>query len=166
MGTTAKSRRRTSALAFIVCMLFSAVAAADAPQDEGQSISVDERAEAAEAYDRGTTAYLSEQYELAAHWFERAYRLVAASTALVQAVRAHHKAGNSIRAANLALQLQDEYPGDARSKQVTSAVVGAIKPENVLVEARCEKRCTLEIDGDEFNLPVVQNYKHLGTQTL
>ena len=147
MGTTAKSRRGTSTLAFIVCVLFSAVAAADAPQDEGQSISVGERAEAAEAYDRGTTAYLSEQYELAAHWFERAYRVVPTSTALVQAVRAHHKAGNSIRAANLALQLQDEYPGDARSKQITNAVVGAVKPDNVLVEAQCEKRCTLEIDG-------------------
>lgn len=154
MGTTAKSRRRTSTLAFIVCVLFSAVAAADAPQDEEQSISVDDRAEAAEAYDRGTTAYLSEQYELAAHWFERAYRLVPTSTALVQAVRAHHKAGNSIRAANLALQLQDEYPGDARSKQVTSAVVGAVKPENVLVEARCERRCTLEIDGALVQHPV------------
>ena len=111
------------------------------------SFSVRDRAKAAEAYDQATSAYLSERYELAAHWFERAYRLVPTSTALLQAVRAHHKAGNSIRAANLALQLRDEYASDARSKQITDAVVGAVKPANVLVEAHCEKACTLELDG-------------------
>ena len=118
MGTTAKSRRGTSTLAFIVCVLFSAVAAADAPQDEGQSISVGERAEAAEAYDRGTTAYLSEQYELAAHWFERAYRVVPTSTALVQAVRAHHKAGNSIRAAWLYWRVYCVSAGSLLKKKI------------------------------------------------
>jgi hypothetical protein len=123
------------------------VAAADASEPGAQSISVEDRAEAAEAYDQGTSAYLSERYELAAHWFERAYRVVPTSTALLQAVRAHHKAGNSIRAANLALQLRDEYPSDARSKQITEAVVGAVKPTSVLVKAECEKACTLEIDG-------------------
>jgi hypothetical protein len=147
MGTRAKGQRWRPALAVTVCLLFSVAAAAEEPNPAGQSVSVDDRAEAAEAYDRGTTAYLSERYELAAHWFERAYRLVPTSTALVQAVRAHHMAGNSIRAANLALQLQDEYPGDARSEQVTAAVVGAVTPENVRVEAQCEKKCTLEIDG-------------------
>ena len=147
MGTTTKRQRWTPALAFTLCLLFSAVAAADASEPGAQSISVEDRAEAAEAYDQGTSAYLSERYELAAHWFERAYRVVPTSTALLQAVRAHHKAGNSIRAANLALQLRDEYPSDARSKQITEAVVGAVKPTSVLVKAECEKACTLEIDG-------------------
>ena len=147
MGTTTKRQRWTPALAFTLCLLFSAVAAADASEPGAQSISVEDRAEAAEAYDQGTSAYLSERYELAAHWFERAYRVVPTSTALLQAVRAHHKAGNSIRAANLALQLRDEYPSDARSKQITEAVVGVVKPTSVLVKAECEKACTLEIDG-------------------
>jgi hypothetical protein len=147
MGTTTKRQRWTPALAFTLCLLFSAVAAADASEPGAQSISVEDRAEAAEAYDQGTSAYLSERYELAAHWFERAYRVVPTSTALLQAVRAHHKAGNSIRAANLALQLRDEYPSDARSKQISEAVVGVVKPTSVLVKAECEKACTLEIDG-------------------
>ncbi|TNF63911.1 MAG: hypothetical protein EP303_02165 [Deltaproteobacteria bacterium] len=108
---------------------------------------VEDRAEAADAYDQGTSAYLSERYELAAHWFERAYRLVPTSTALLQAVRAHHKAGNSIRAANLALQLRDEYPSDEPAKQVTETVIGSVKPSHVLVQAECEKECTLELDG-------------------
>jgi hypothetical protein len=114
---------------------------------DAQSTSVDDRAKAAEAYDQGTSAYLSERYELAAHWFERAYRLVPTSTALIQAVRAHHKAGNSIRAANLSLQLLDEYPSDGRARQIADMVVGAVKPANVLVKAECEKACTLELDG-------------------
>jgi hypothetical protein len=147
MGTTTKRRRWAPRLAFTFCLLFSVVAAADgSPADPG-NISVEERAEAADAYDHGTSAYLSERYELAAHWFERAYRLVPTSTALLQAVRAHHKAGNSIRAANLALQVRDEYPTDERSKPITEAVLGAVQPTHVLVQAECEKACTLELDG-------------------
>jgi hypothetical protein len=128
-------------------LLFSAVATAEGSTPDAQSTSVDDRAKAAEAYDQGTSAYLSERYELAAHWFERAYRLVPTSTALIQAVRAHHKAGNSIRAANLSLQLLDEYPSDGRARQIADMVVGAVKPANVLVKAECEKACTLELDG-------------------
>ncbi|MBW2225524.1 MAG: hypothetical protein JRF54_15275 [Deltaproteobacteria bacterium] len=147
MGTTAKSQRWAGALAFALCLLFSAAAAAQDSKPAGSSFSVEDRAEAAEAYDRGTSAYLSESYELAAHWFERAHRLVPTSTALLQAVRAHHKAGNSIQAANLALRLRDEYPSDVRSKQIADAVIEAVQPANVLIEARCEKACTLELDG-------------------
>lgn len=147
MGSTTKLRRCMPPLALALCLLFSAVAAADGPAAERSNISVDAREEAADAYDHGTSAYLSERYELAAHWFERAYRLVPTSTALLQAVRAHHKAGNSIRAANLALQVRDEYPSDERSKRVIEAVVGAAQPANVLVKAECEKACTLEVDG-------------------
>jgi hypothetical protein len=147
MGTTANSQRWIPALAFTLCLLFSAVAAAEGSTSNEQSASVVDRAEAAEAYDQGTSAYLSEHYELAAHWFERAYRLAPTSTALLQAVRAHHKAGNSIRAANLALQLEDEYPSDSRSKQIIDAVVTSERPANVLVTVQCEKECTLELDG-------------------
>ena len=147
MGTTTKRRRWIPPLAFTFCLLFSVVAAAEGSKPDAQSTSVDDRAEAAEAYDHGTSAYLSERYELAAHWFERAYRLVPTSTALLQAVRAHHKAGNSIRAANLSLQLRDDYPSDGRAKQIADAVIGAVKPANVLVQAECEKACTLELDG-------------------
>ncbi len=147
METTAKLRRCMPTLAFTLCLLFSTVAAAGRSEHETQSIAVEDRAEAADAYDQGTSAYLSERYELAAHWFERAYRLVPTSTALLQAVRAHHKAGNSIRAANLALQLRDEYPSDGRSKQVADGLVASMKPVSLLVEAECEKKCTLELDG-------------------
>jgi len=123
-------------------LLFSAIATA-----EERDISVEDRAEAADAYDQGTSAYLSEHYELAAHWFERAYRLVPTSTALLQAVRAYDKAGDPIRAANLALQLQDLYPSDQRAKQSVELVLASVKPVSVMVKVECAVQCTLEVDG-------------------
>jgi tetratricopeptide (TPR) repeat protein len=142
MGNTVKRLRWTLLLALAMSMLFSAVAAADE-----REISVEVRAEAADAYDQGTSAYLSERYELAAHWFERAFRLVPTSTALLQAVRAHEKAGDSIRAANLALQLTDSYPSDERAKQIADVVIASVKPVSVMVAVECATECTLELDG-------------------
>ena len=128
-------------------LLFSIDAGAESSQPAQSEISVEERAEAADAYDQGTSAYLAGRYELAAHWFERAYRLVPTSAALLQAVRAHDKAGDSIRAANLALLLRDRYPHDRKAKSVANSVVQAVKPTATLVKATCEAECTLEVDG-------------------
>lgn len=144
MTTGIQHPRCTSVLAFTFCLVFSVVAAADGPAPE---VSVEERAKAADAYDQGTSAYLSERYELAADWFERAYRLVPTPIALTQAVRAHYKADNAIRAANLALRLRQEYPADATSKQVADEVIASVKPLNVLVRTECDRECTLEVDG-------------------
>jgi tetratricopeptide (TPR) repeat protein len=147
METTTEHRRWMTLLAFAMCLFFSAVAAANADAPGAPSVSVEQRAKAAEAYDQGTSAYLTGRYELAAHWFERAYRLVPTSTALLQAVRAHYKAGNSIRAANLALQLRDEYPNDEPSREVAESIIASMKSTSVLVKSNCEKQCTLELDG-------------------
>jgi hypothetical protein len=127
-------------------MSFSAAAAADSSAGN-RGASVEDRAKAAEAYDQATSAYLSERYELAAHWFERAYRLAPTSTALLQAVRAHHKAGNSVRAANLSLQLRDKFPSDQRANKVASQLIEDLRPLHALIETRCERECTLELDG-------------------
>ena len=144
MGRTTTRRGWIVPAVCALSLLFSTAAAAEMPKS---STSVEYRAEAAEAYDQATSAYLSERYELAAHWFERAYRLVPTSTALLQAVRAHQKAGNLLRAANLSLQLRDKYPKDHRAKKTANEVIESVRPMNVLVEAKCEKNCTLELDG-------------------
>lgn len=146
MRTMTRSRRRIASVALTACLLSSVPAAAKEPAPT-KTASVEDRSKAAEAYDQGTAAYLSGSYELAAHWFERAYRVVPTSAALLQAVRAHYKAGNSIRAANLALELRDKYPNDVRSQQVAKVIVGRVAPTSVLVEATCEKACTIELDG-------------------
>ena len=147
MGRTTIGRGWVAPVVLTVGLLFSAAAAADATPSGTARVSVEDRAEAAEAYDQATSAYLSGRYELAAHWFERAYRLVPTSAALLQAVRAHDKAGNSLRAANLSLQLRDKYPSDQRAVKVANAVIQAVQPLNVLVTAECEMECTLELDG-------------------
>ncbi|MDH3201812.1 MAG: hypothetical protein OEM15_13035 [Myxococcales bacterium] len=143
----AYGQRWATSIAMTLFLLFSVVAEAQSARADAQDVSVDDRAEAADAYDQGTSAYLAERYELAAHWFERAYRLVPTSTALLQAVRAHDRAGNTIRAANLALLLRDRYPTDEHSKRPASSIIEAVKPTAVLVKAQCGAECTLELDG-------------------
>jgi len=163
MRTTTRGRCRLASAALTACLIFSASAGADDGANRATATSVDDRAKAAEAYDHGTSAYLSERYELAAHWFERAYRIAPTSAALLQAVRAHAKAGNSIRAANLALELRDKYPEDTRATQVAESVVAHAAPENVLVNATCEKKCTLELDGALLRHPsffITPNVEH------
>lgn len=147
MGRTTIGRGCIGPAVLTLGLLFCSAAEAETQDSSPPRASVEDRAEAAEAYDHATSAYLSGRYELAAHWFERAYRLVPTSAALLQAVRAHDKAGNSVRAANLALQLRDEYPSDERSKKAANAVIRAVRPLNVLVEAECAKECTLDLDG-------------------
>ncbi len=147
MGRTTIGHGCIGAVVLTLGLLSCSAAEAETEASSPPRASVEDRAEAAEAYDHATSAYLSGRYELAAHWFERAYRLVPTSAALLQAVRAHDKAGNSVRAANLALQLRDEYPSDERSKKAANAVIRAVQPLNVLVKAECAKECTLDLDG-------------------
>lgn len=163
MRTTTRWRCRLASAALTACLILSAPAEAEDASAGGITTSVEDRAKAAEAYDRGTSAYLSAEYERAAHWFERAYRIAPTSAALLQAVRAHSKAGNSIRAANLALELQDKYPNDARAAKAADAVVARVAPQGVLVTATCEKACTLELDGALVRHPsffVTPNVEH------
>lgn len=131
----------------IVFTLFMSLSVTAAAKEPAEEISVEHRAEAADAYDQGTSAYLGGRYELAAHWFERAYRLVPTSAALLQAIRAQSKAGNVIRAANLGMLMKERYPSDTRGMSTAREAIEAAKPVAVLVEPTCNKDCTLELDG-------------------
>jgi hypothetical protein len=105
-----------------------------------------QRAAAAEAYDRGTAAYLARDYESAARWFETAQRMAPAAPALMQAARAHDRAGNALRAATLALRLQQQYPNDRQAARVATELVTAGQRQYVRVDVRCEG-CTVDLDG-------------------
>lgn len=124
------------------CLLFSVPAEAD---DGGAS--VEQRAKAAQAFDEATTAYLAKDFELAAAWFERAYRTVPTSAALLQAARAHAKAGHWIRAGNLALELRDTHPKETNAVNVADQIIARAERENVRVEVDCDSSCTVELDG-------------------
>ena len=106
----------------------------------------DQRQAAAAAYDRGTAAYLRDDYSRAAAWFETAHRLAPAAPALIQAVRAHHKADNMPRALTLALRLQGAYPDDERATTLAKELLSQHALAFTRVEVSCPE-CQVDLDG-------------------
>jgi hypothetical protein len=104
------------------------------------------RQAAAEAYDRGTAAYLAHDYVRAAQWFETANRMAPASAALIQATRSHVHANNEMRAATLALQLKDQYPSEPASVQYADEVLGTISIKFLRINVSCNQ-CRVDLDG-------------------
>ncbi len=113
--------------------------------------SAEDRTAAADAFDRGTRAYLARDYGRAAQWFETAYSMAPASAALVQAVRAHERAGNRVRAATLALRLTVTYATDRGAMRQAEQSL-RVASELVRVDVGCERACTIELDGSLMEL--------------
>jgi tetratricopeptide (TPR) repeat protein len=105
-----------------------------------------QRQAAAEAYDQGTAAYLSGDYEKAAEWFETANRMSPAAPALIQAARAHQQAGHQSRAATLALRIVTEYPNEAAAVQYAQGLLDQLAAKFVRIDVACDG-CTLDVDG-------------------
>lgn len=104
------------------------------------------REAAAQAYDQGTTAYVAQDYEKAAEWFETANRMSPAAPALIQAARAHQQAGHLARAATLGLALVQTYPDEANAAQFGEGLLNDLSPKLVRVDVDCGD-CTLDVDG-------------------
>ncbi|MFW6050352.1 MAG: hypothetical protein ACODAU_04215 [Myxococcota bacterium] len=121
-----------------------AIGSADA---QAQEVSAQQRKAAAEAYDRGTSAWLAGQYGRAAQWFETAHRLAPSPAALVQAIRSHSEAGNSLRAASLSLWLDSEYDDDPRASKVADGILKEAEGNYALVEVECDEDCSIDVDG-------------------
>lgn len=111
-----------------------------------------DRAAAAEAFDQGSALWLAKRYDKAAGYFETAHRLAPNAGTLVQAVRAHEKAGNALRAATLALRLEALYSDDALAAKTARKVLDASADEYVRVDVSCGG-CTLEVDGAIYEHP-------------
>ena len=104
------------------------------------------REAAAQAYDQGTTAYVAQDYEKAAEWFETANRMSPAAPALIQATRAHQQAGHLARAATLALALVQTYPDEPTASQFGEGLLTDLGPKLVRIDVDCGE-CTLDVDG-------------------
>lgn len=128
---------RTALLAMIMTTFALQVRASD--------VSADHTA-AAQAYDRGTAAYLGGNYLQAAGWFETAHRLAPAAAALQQAARAYQRAGEDAHAASLALELKRMYPTQAESTAFAEEMLDALAPELLKVVVHCE---ACEITADD-----------------
>ncbi len=122
----------------------AATSASTAPASEPSAA---DRQAAGQAYDRATAAYLARDYPRAATLFETAYRLAPASAALLQAVRAHERAANNLRAATLALRLQAFYGSDPAAARQADATLAATSGQFLRIDVTCVGTCTLELDG-------------------
>jgi tetratricopeptide (TPR) repeat protein len=116
------------------------------PVSAQQQSDARQRQAAAEAYDQGTAAYLSGDYEKAAEWFETANRMSPAAPALIQAARAHQQAGHQSRAATLALRIVTEYPNEAAAVQYAQGLLDQLAAKFVRVDIACDG-CTIDVDG-------------------
>jgi hypothetical protein len=77
--------------------------------------------------------------------------LAPAAAALVEAVRAHERAGNAIRAASLGLRLEALYPNE-RTAQRTAQRVLRQASSFVRVDVECAE-CTIQVDGTVMDYP-------------
>ncbi len=116
-----------------------------------------ERQAAAEAYDRGTAAYLAQDYAKAAQWFETANRMAAAAAALIQAIRSHMHAKNEMRAATLAIQLIDLYPNEPAAVKYANEILGEQEKNYLRIDISCNQ-CQVDLDG------VLQEYLSFFTE--
>lgn len=121
------------------------VLAGAVPFARAQSDDARQRQAAAEAYDRGTAAYLGGEYAKAAQWFETAHRMSPAAPALMQAVRSHQRAGQPARAATLALRVMQEYPDETAANEYAQGVLGELADQFFRVDVVCD--CRLDLDG-------------------
>ena len=123
-------------LAFLVC----------APEVEAQGAS-ENRMRAAEAYDRGVSAYLLHDYAQAARWFDQAHRLAPSPFALGQAVRAYKLAGDVQRSGSLGLRLLQQEGLTPQLGDVGRAAVAEAMTRYVRVDVECAVGCSLTVDG-------------------
>jgi hypothetical protein len=111
-----------------------------------------ERAQAADAYDRGATAYRARDYAAAAQWFERANHALPSTVALVAAMRSHRSARNTQRAGTIALRLEGEPGLSGATATLVRQAIASARTRFVRIEVACSAACTLSVDGapEEF----------------
>ena len=133
-----------------ICLLAASTlsllpAAGQASAQQAGGASAEQRRAAGEAYRRGSAAYLAENWAQAARWFETAHGLAPAAPALVQAIRAHRRAGSQIRAATLAVRLEALYPDDQEAARTAREVLAEAGQSYVRVDVVCAG-CTVSLD--------------------
>lgn len=138
-------------LFFVAGLTVSVVASGSAHAQEA-SASSETLQSAANAFDHGTAAMVAGRYVEAAELFETAYHLVPRAPALIQAMRAHGRAGNHVRACTLALIVQQRYAADTGAVTSANNVLRAYQQRVARIDVSCEA-CTVQVDGSLQELP-------------
>jgi hypothetical protein len=101
--------------------------------------------QAAEQFDAGVAAYKQKDFEGAASRFEAADAAVPSAQALRQAIRARSEARQPSRAATLAAQAVDRYPGDGQTQRLAREILEKNGPKLHKLTVRCASPCVLAI---------------------
>jgi hypothetical protein len=125
-----------TALAALV-LLAAAPALADKVPDAAQV-----RA-AAEHFDAGASAFKARSFEDAASHFEAADAAVPTAKTLRAAIRARNEAGQGSRAATLAAQALERYPGDEATVKLAKDTIAQVEPLVQTLKISCASPCVL-----------------------
>lgn len=145
-----------SATGFVRAQQGQTRVAEDPPRaEEGtvpQRATPENRRAAAEAYNRGSAAFLAERYDEAARWFETAHRLLPSKAALMQAIYAHRKGQNGLRAGTLSLRLLGQYGDSADARRLAEDEIRARSAQFVRVRIQCQQ-CEVSVAGRLLEYP-------------
>jgi hypothetical protein len=148
VGEQARRRARAAGVrSRSVCCVVAAVWLAASIAVAQSEPSAADRAAAGEAYDRGTAAFLAHDYARAATLFETAYRLAPSAPALIQAIRSHEHAHETLRAGSLALRLEALYGSERQAARQAHTTLQAATSHFLRVDVTCSATCTIELDG-------------------
>ncbi len=137
LGGLARVTQLTPKLYAITLTLVLAMALPSAAQN---------REAAANAFDRGSAAYLEGDYAAAARWFEMANTHAPAAPALLQAIRAHVRAENILRAATLSLRLVSTWPDAEAEVAAAQEIIDQGRERYFFVEVTCDAECSVEVN--------------------
>ena len=108
--------------------------------------SAQNREAAANAFDRGSAAYLEGDFAAAARWFEMANTHAPAAPALLQAIRAHVRAENLLRAATLSVRLVATWPDATQEVEAAQEIIDQAREQFFFVEVVCDADCNVEVN--------------------
>jgi tetratricopeptide (TPR) repeat protein len=117
----------------------AAAAAAASPED---------RRQAAKDFAEGDRAFKDGDFRQAAESYERAYRRVPHHSALWNAARAWHRAGELARAANMYARYLREAPSNARDRNSAQRAVNDLSNRLARLEIHATDVASLKIDGE------------------
>jgi hypothetical protein len=101
--------------------------------------------QAAEQFDAGVIAYKQKDFEGAASRFEAADAAVPGAKTLRQAIRARMEAGQGARAATLAAQALERYPGDDVTAKLAKDTIEKVAPLVQKLNISCASPCVLAL---------------------
>jgi hypothetical protein len=139
-------------------LLVPAMALAAAHPVRAQSVaaaSAEDRRQAAKDFADGDRAFKDGDYRQAAESYERAYQRVPHHSALWNAARAWHRAGELSRAANLYARYLREAPSNTRDRNSAQRAMNDLSTRLARIEIHATDVVGVQVDGMSTDAPSV-----------